>query len=59
MKTCTLGIIYGLSVFGLANRLNTKQADASALLERFMGMFPALKQSLLDYFERVRSLPCA
>jgi DNA polymerase I-like protein with 3'-5' exonuclease and polymerase domains len=46
MKTCTLGIIYELSAFGLDNRLEISKKDASALLDRFMFMFPSLRLSL-------------
>jgi DNA polymerase-1 len=46
MKICTLGIIYGLTPHGLALRLKTSRAEAAALQERFMSMFPALKRGL-------------
>jgi DNA polymerase-1 len=48
MKTCTLGIIYGLTPHGLALYLDTSKAQAAALQERFMAMFPALKHSLRE-----------
>jgi DNA polymerase-1 len=48
MKTCTLGIIYGLTPHGLALYLDTSEAEAAALQERFMDMFSALRQSLSD-----------
>jgi DNA polymerase-1 len=46
MKLCTLGIIYGLTPRGLALYLDTTEADAAALQERFMGMFPDLRRGL-------------
>ena len=46
MKTCTLGIIYGLKIPGLAQELNTTIHKAKALYERFMEMFPALRDAL-------------
>jgi DNA polymerase-1 len=46
MKTCTLGIIYGLTPHGLALRLKTSKAEAAALQARFMAMFPALRRAL-------------
>lgn len=46
MKTCTLGIIYGLTPHGLALRLKTSKAEAAALQARFMAMFPALQRAL-------------
>jgi DNA polymerase-1 len=48
MKTCTLGIIYGLTPHGLALYLDTTKEQAAALQERFMSMFPALRQALSD-----------
>jgi DNA polymerase I len=48
MKTCTLGIIYGLTAHGLALYLNTTSIEAAALQEQFLGMFPALRQGLAN-----------
>jgi DNA polymerase-1 len=48
MKTCTLGIIYGFTAYGLALRLNTSKAEAQALLESFLSMFPTLRRALAD-----------
>jgi DNA polymerase I len=48
MKTCTLGIIYGLTPFGLALRLKVDQGQAAGLLKEFMSMFPALRKALED-----------
>ncbi len=48
VKTCTLGIIYGLTPHGLALRLKKTEAEAAALQEQFMAMFPALRKSLAE-----------
>ncbi len=48
MKTCTLGIIYGLTPHGLATYLDTNHIKAKSLQDRFMGLFPVLKQALTD-----------
>ena len=48
MKRCTLGIIYGLTAFGLARYLGVPLSEARALLEQFMGMFPVLYRALSD-----------
>jgi DNA polymerase-1 len=48
MKTCTLGIIYGLTPHGLALYLGTGKAQAAALQKRFMALFSALRQALAD-----------
>ncbi len=46
MKVCTLGIIYGLSIPGLANKLGLQPYEAKRLLQKFMDMFPGLQQSI-------------
>jgi DNA polymerase-1 len=46
MKVCTLALIYGITAHGLALRLKASKAEAAALLDRFMGMFPALRRAL-------------
>jgi DNA polymerase-1 len=43
MKACTLGIIYGMTAQGLALRLGVDAGQAGGLLDRFLGMFPALR----------------
>jgi DNA polymerase-1 len=48
VKTCTLGIIYGLTPHGLALRLGIIQSEAAGLQERFMVMFPALRKALAE-----------
>jgi DNA polymerase-1 len=46
MKTCTLGIIFGLTPHGIALRMRVSRIEAAALQERFMAMFPVLSQAL-------------
>lgn len=46
MKSCTLGIIYGITPVGLAQTLGTTKTKAAALQNRFMAMFPRLKEAL-------------
>jgi DNA polymerase I len=48
MKSCTLGIIYGITPVGLAETLGTTQAKAAALQQRFMTMFPSLRTALVQ-----------
>ena len=43
MKQCTLGIIYGLSAFGLASRLKISELEAKQQMVKFLDMFPTLK----------------
>lgn len=47
MKSCTLGIIYGITPIGLAQTLKTSQVKAAALQKRFMTMFPRLQDALV------------
>jgi len=47
MKSCTLGIIYGITPVGLAQTLGTSKSKAAALQERFMAMFPRLQAALI------------
>jgi DNA polymerase-1 len=47
MKSCTLGIIYGITPVGLAQTLGTTRAKAAALQNRFMAMFPRLQGALV------------
>lgn len=42
-KTANFGIIYGISVFGLAQRLDIPRSEASALIKAYFKEFPAIK----------------
>ena len=46
MKSCTLGLIYGITPHGLARQLHIPLARAGALQEQFMTLFPSLQQGL-------------
>jgi DNA polymerase I len=46
MKSCTLGIIYGVSPYGLSQMLNISKLEAMQLQKRFMDMFPTLQRNL-------------
>ncbi len=47
MKSCTLGIIYGITPVGLSQTLGTTKAKAAALQARFMALFPRLQGALI------------
>lgn len=47
MKSCTLGLLYGITPVGLAQQLGTTKTKAAALQNRFMAMFPQLQQALV------------
>lgn len=42
-KTANFGIIYGISAFGLSQRLNIPRKEASELIEGYFKNFPAVK----------------
>ena len=46
MKVFTLGIIYGMSPFGIASQLNISHREAEREHDRFMAMFPTLREAL-------------
>ena len=43
-KTANFGIIYGISAFGLAQRLNIPRGEASALIEGYFESFPKVRE---------------
>lgn len=47
MKSCTLGIIYGITPVGLAQSLGTTKSKAKTLQNQFMRMFPQLQEALI------------
>ena len=42
-KTANFGIIYGISAFGLAERLNITRTEAKELIDGYFATFPAVK----------------
>ncbi len=49
-KRANFGIIYGITVFGLAERLNISRDEAKLLIDGFFETFPKVK----DYMERAK-----
>lgn len=43
-KTANFGIIYGISSFGLSQRLNISRSEASLLIQGYFNTFPKVKQ---------------
>ena len=43
-KTANFGIIYGISVFGLAERLNVDRKEAKALIDGYFENYPNKKK---------------
>jgi DNA polymerase-1 len=48
-KTANFGIIYGISAFGLSQRLNIPRGEANDIIEAYFNEFPAVK----TYMDRV------
>lgn len=53
-KTANFGIIYGISAFGLAERLSISRSEAKKLIEGYYESYPQLRQYMEDSLERVR-----
>jgi DNA polymerase-1 len=43
-KMVNFGIVYGLSAFGMADRLNIPQDEAAEFIERYFARFPRVKE---------------
>jgi DNA polymerase-1 len=53
-KMVNYGIAYGLSAYGLADRLNIEQEEAAAYIERYFERFPAVKRYIEKTIESAR-----
>lgn len=53
-KTANFGIIYGISSFGLAQRLNISRAEASALIQGYFNSFPRVKLYMENAVRRAK-----
>ena len=45
-KTVNFGIIYGISAFGLSQRLDCPRAEAAALIDSYFTQFPGVKECM-------------
>jgi len=50
-KTVNFGIVYGISAFGLSERLNIPRKDAADIIEQYFDKYPGVK----DYMDRTIS----
>lgn len=54
-KTANFGILYGISAFGLASRLNIPRADAKTLIDSYFVTFPSIRKYMTDVVEQARA----
>ncbi|MGI4834456.1 MAG: DNA polymerase I [Janthinobacterium lividum] len=58
-KTVNFGIIYGISAFGLAQRIGISRKEATEIIETYFQEFPSVKQFMDDSINRARELEYA
>ena len=53
-KTANFGIMYGISAFGLAQRLNISRTDAKKIIDDYFANFPAISSYIEDVLTAAR-----
>lgn len=53
-KTANFGIVYGISAFGLSERLTIPRAEAKQLIDGYYSSFPGIRQYINDAIEKAR-----
>lgn len=53
-KTANFGIIYGISTFGLAERLNIPRSEAKLLIDGYFETYPHIKAYMAECIEKAR-----
>lgn len=54
-KTANFGIIYGISAFGLSERMGVSRSDAKALIESYFATYPKVKAYMEKSIERAKT----
>ena len=57
-KTANFGIIYGISAFGLSQRLNIPRTEAKDLIEGYFASFPGVKAYMDECIKNARETSC-
>lgn len=55
-KTANFGIIYGISVFGLSDRLGIPRAEAKELIEGYFETYPDVKQYMENAIQKAKEM---
>ena len=58
-KTVNFGIIYGISAFGLAQRIGISRKEATDIIETYFEEFPSIKQFMDESINKARELEYA
>ena len=58
-KTVNFGIIYGISAFGLAQRIGISRKEATDIIETYFQEFPSVKQFMDESINQARELEYA
>lgn len=53
-KTANFGIIYGISAFGLAQRLSIPRSEAKTLIDGYFNTFPGVRKYMDDAMQKAR-----
>lgn len=53
-KTANFGIIYGISAFGLSERLEIPRSEAKMLIEGYLATYPGVAKYMTDAIEKAR-----
>lgn len=53
-KTANFGIVYGISAFGLSERLNIPRAEAKQLIDGYYASFPGIREYINKAIENAR-----
>ncbi len=54
-KTINFSIVYGISPFGLASRLNISQREAKTFIDRYFEHYPGVKRYMAEIVEQARA----